>query len=111
MYYKIIFENPISYDSLNEIEDEDGNIPNTQFNHFTGAESVIYSNSQIDLILNGAAEIAGLQICNECIKTFNIENHLLHLTYKLLDDENSAELIDGNGFKDFLNKEALEEYL
>ena len=111
MFYKVIFENPVQYDLLNEIEDNEGNLLHTQVNHFTGLDSVIYSNSQIDLLLSETSEIVGIQICNECIKTFDIENHLLLLTYKLLDEENSAELFDGNGFSDFLDKDALIEYL
>lgn len=111
MFYKILFKNPIEYDALNDIDDLDGNLLQTQINEYTGLDSVLFSNSQIDILLDDNSEIAGLQVCNECIKTFDIESHLLHLTTKLLNDENSAELFDGSGFSEFMNKGNIEEYL
>ena len=112
MFYKIIFEDTIEYDKLLEIEDSDSNLVEMQFNQYTGLDSVIFSNSQIDLLLNTTGEIKGLQICNECTKTFNIESHLLQLAYKLTDDTNiTSEVFDGNGFTEIMDSETLEEYL
>lgn len=111
MFYKILFEDKIEYDKLFEIEDTDGNPCETQINQYTGLDSVIYSNSQIDLLLNEEGEIEGLQICNECTKTFNIETHLLQLAYKLTFDANiTSEVFDGNGFSEFMDSEVLNEY-
>lgn len=111
MFYKILFEETIEYDKLFEIDDAEGNLLETQINQYTGLDSVIYSNSQIDLLLNSNGEIEGLQICNECTKIFNIENHLLQLAYKLIYGKNiSAEVFDGNGFSEIMDNETLYEY-
>ena len=111
MFYKILFEDTIDYDKLLEIDDTDGNPVETQINQYTGLDSLIYSNSQIDLLLNSSGEIEGLQICNECTKTFNIESHLLRLAYKLTADTNiNSEVFDGNGFSEFMDSETLYEY-
>lgn len=111
MFYKIHFEKPIEYDRLSEIDDSKGNPVEMQINHYTGFDSVLYSNSQIDLLLNSSAEIEGLQICNECTKTFNIESHLLKLSYKLIGDKNiTAEVFDGNGYSEFMDTITLKEY-
>jgi len=111
MFYKITFEEPIEYDILSEIDDSEGNPVETQINQYTGLDSVLYSNSQIDLLLNPSGEIEGLQICNECTKTFNIESHLLQLAYKLTqDNEISSEVFDGSGYSDFMDAQSLKEY-
>lgn len=112
MFYKVIFEKPLEYDRLSIIEDNDGNIVDYQLNRYTGLDSLIYSNSQIDLLLNTEGEIKGLHICNECTKSFNIESHLLQLAYKLtLNKEISIEAFDGNGFSEIMDGASLEEYL
>lgn len=112
MFYKVIFEKPVEYDRLSIIENNDGNIVDYQINRYTGLDSVIYLNSQIDLLLNDKGEIEGLQICNECTKTFNIESHLLQLAYKLVMNQNTTvEVFDGRGFSETMNNESLEEYL
>ncbi|HET56474.1 MAG TPA: hypothetical protein ENN33_14845 [Ignavibacteria bacterium] len=112
MFYKVIFEKPVEYDRLSIIEDNDGNIVDYQINRYTGLDSLIYSNSQIDLLLNDKGEIKGLQICNECTKTFNIESHLLQLAYKLVMNQNiSVEVFEGNGFSEIMDGASLEEYL
>lgn len=111
MFYKIIFEDTIEYDKLSEIDDAEGDPLETQINQHTGLDSVIYSNSQIDLLLNDEGEIKGLQICNECTKTFNIEIHLLQLAYRLtVDTKITSEVFDGNGFSEIMNSETLKEY-
>lgn len=111
MFYKIIFENTIEYDKLLEIDDSDSNLVEMQLNQYTGLDSVIYSNSQIDLLMNASGEIEGLQICNECTKTFNIESHLLQLAYKMTaDTEITSEVFDGNGFSEIMDSETLKEY-
>ena len=111
MFYKIHFEKPIEYDRLLEIDDSSSNSIETQINRYTGLDSVIYLNSQIDLLLNSSGQIEGLQICNECTKTFNIESHLLQLAYKLTqDDEISSEVFDGSGFSEFMDTASLKEY-
>jgi len=112
MFYKVIFEKPVEYDRLSIIEDNDGNIVDYQINRYTGFDSVIYSNSQIDLLITSTGEIKGLQICNECTKSFNIESHLLQLAYKLVMNQNiSVEVFEGRGFSETMNNESLEEYL
>lgn len=111
MFYKILFEDPVEYDKLFEIDDAEGNLLETQINQYTGLDSVIYSNSQIDLLLNDEGKIEGLQICNECTKTFNIESHLLQLAYKLTKDTDiTTEVFDGNGFSEIMDVETLYEY-
>lgn len=111
MFYKILFEYNIEYDKLFEIDDVDGNPLKTQINQYTGLDSVIYSNSQIDLLLNNNGELEGLQICNECTKTFNIESHLLQLAYRLTADTNiKSEVFDGNGFSEIMDSESLKEH-
>lgn len=111
MFYKVIFGNSIEYDKLLDVEDDIGNLVDTQINQYTGLDSVIYSNSQIDLLLNSRGEIEGLKICNECTKSFNIESHLLQLAHKLILNQNTtAEVIDGNGFSELMDAESLKEY-
>jgi hypothetical protein len=111
MFYKLLFKIPIEYDKLLEIDDSEGNPLETQINQYTGLDSAIYSNSQIDLLMNDKGEIEGLQICNECTKTFNIESHLLQLAYKLIDDNiQEVEVFDGSGFSEIMDNESLKEY-
>ncbi|MCZ7602738.1 MAG: hypothetical protein QY331_00035 [Melioribacteraceae bacterium] len=111
MFYKILFEDTIEYDRLLEIDDSDSNPVETKTNQYTGLDSVIYSNSQIDLLLNDNGEIKGLQICNECTKTFNIESHLLQLAYRLTLGQNiTTEVFDGNGFSEIMDNESLKAY-
>lgn len=111
MFYKIHFEKPIEYDRLSEIDDSEGNPVEMQINRYTGFDSVLYSNSQIDLLLNISGEIESLQICNECTKTFNIESHLLQLAYKLtVDTKITSEVFDGNGFTEIMDSETLYEH-
>ena len=112
MFYKIIFSQPIEYDKINDVTEPEGLPVETQINQYTGLDSVIYSNSQIDLLLNSNGEIEGLQICNECTKTFNIENHLLAIASQLISgSENTAEVFDGSGFTEFMDYNTLNEYL
>lgn len=111
MFYKILFEDIIDYDKLLEVDDAEGNPLETQINQYTGLDSVIFSNSLIDLLMNSTGEIEGLQICSECTKTFNIESHLLQLAYKLTADTNiTSEVFDGNGFTEIMDSETLHEY-
>ena len=111
MFYKITFEEPIEYDRLSEIDDSGGNPIGMQINQYTGLDSALYSNSQIDLLLTTSGEIEGLQVCNECTKTFNIESHLLELAYKLIEKTNlTAEVFDGNGFSEIMDGPTLKEY-
>ncbi len=112
MFYKVIFEIPVEYDRLSSIEDAEERLVEMQINQYTGLDSVIYSNSQIDLVLNSNGEIKGLQICNECTKTFNIEFHLLQFAYKLMmNQETTAEVFDGNGYSEIMDIRSMEEYL
>jgi len=112
MFYKVIFEIPVEYDKLTSIEDNEGNIVDYHINQYTGLDSIIYSNSQIDLLFNSTGEIKGLQICSECTKTFNIESHLLQLAYKFVMNQNTTvEVFDGRGFSEVMNSESLKEYL
>lgn len=112
MFYKVIFEIPVEYDRLLSIEDNEGNIADYQINQYTGLDSIIYSNSQIDILFNLNGEVKGLQICNECTKTFNIEFHLLQLAYKLMmNQETTVEVFDGSGYSEIMDIGSMEEYL
>lgn len=112
MFYKVIFEIPVEYDRLSSIEDAEERLVEMQINQYTGLDSVIYSNSQIDLVLNSNGEIKGLQICSECTKTFNIESHLLQLAYKLMmNQQTTVEVFDGSGYSEIMDIGSMEEYL
>lgn len=112
MFYKVIFEIPVEYDRLSSIEDNEGNIADYQINQYTGLDSIIYSNSQIDLLFNSNGEVKGLQICSECTKTFNIESHLLQLAYKLMmNQQTTVKVFDGRGYSEIMDIGSMEEYL
>lgn len=112
MFYKIIFSEPIEYDKIEDVTEPDSLPVETQINQYTGMDSIIYSNSQIDLLLNDDGMIEGVQICSECTKTFNIENHLLAVASQLISEsEITAEVFDGSGFSDIVDEESINEYL
>ncbi len=111
MFYKIIFSEPVEYDKIDEVTEPDGLPIETQINQYTGLDSIIYSNSQIDLLLNDDGMIEGMQICNECTKTFNIESHLLVIASQMISEsEATAEVFDGSGFSEYMDAETLAEY-
>ena len=106
MIYKIYFNPPVEFDDILHSVD----IADINTNEYSGLTTVKYLESEIILVLGESSNIQGLEIANECTRTWDIENKLLMLSLDLIGEKViDVELFDSNGFSETLTGADIRE--
>jgi len=99
MLFKAIFNNPI-----NEINGNYNDLE-VEYNSMIGKEIIYFKNHEFEIERDENSFISGITFCNQCVKTFDIEEVFLDLIAYLLLSDDTLILIDSNGSEEEVTKD------
>lgn len=106
MIYKICFNPPVEFDYILQSTD----IADIYTNERSGLTTVSYLGSEIIIVLGESGDIQGLEIANECTRTWDIENKLIMLGLELIGENDiDVELFYSTGFSETLTGANMRE--
>lgn len=105
MYYKAQFLNSIT----DEIFEENNLVP--EISYQTGEELIHFGNHLFEVSRNENGGVNKITFCNECVKTYDIEEKFIELLGLIIEEDNEVTIFDSAGLEEITDKDGLENLI